>query len=116
MDPKIVRDEYGRPFYLYSEAEWNNSGTLNWGKWEPVAFSELGHTEKGERENGKCLTASEEDAKLITEAVIQEASSFMEEINNLTLSAPNEERERIYKLIEAVAYAMREYIENYNKC
>lgn len=109
---QIVRDEYGRPFYLHSADEvWkvtDRTSNLNWGTWEPVAFA--GEELKVDEEEEEYYTVVDEDAKLITEAVIQEAASFIEEINNLTLSAPNEERANIYFLIESIGYAMKQYL------
>ena len=106
---QIVRDEYGRPFYLHNADEaWkvsDNTGSLNWGTWEPLAFADKEPTEEEE----EYYTVVDEEVKLITEAVIQETASFIEEINNLTLSAPNEERERLYELLENIMHAMTEY-------
>jgi hypothetical protein len=102
---QIVRDEYGRPFYLHNADEaWkvsDNTATLNWGTWEPLAFADK-----------EPKAATDDDSNLITEAVIQEANCFIEELNNLTLSAPNEEREKIYFLIESVSHAMKHYLRN----
>jgi hypothetical protein len=109
---QIVRDEYGRPFYLHNADEaWkvsDNTGSLNWGTWEPLAFAD----KEPKEEKEVWSTVTDTDAQLITEAVIQEANCFIEEINNLTLSAPNEEREKIYFLIESVSHAMKHYLRN----
>jgi hypothetical protein len=108
---QIVRDEYGRHFYLHNADDaWkisDNTATMEWGTWEPV-FSTPANEPKDEEEEE--YTVVDEDAKLITEAVIQEANCFIEEINNLTLSADNKEKERLYELLRNVTEAMAEYV------
>ena len=100
---QIVRDEYGRPFYLHDADEaWkvsDNTATLNWGTWEPLAFADK-----------EPKAATDDDSNLITEAVIQEANCFIEEINNLTLGADNTEKERLYELLRNITEAMAEYV------
>jgi hypothetical protein len=100
---QIVRDEYGRPFYLHNADEaWkvsDNTATMEWGTWEPVAFADK-----------ELEAAANDDSNLITEAVIQEANCFIEEINNLTLGADNTEKERLYELLRNVTEAMAEYV------
>jgi hypothetical protein len=81
---------------------------MEWGTWEPV-FSTPANESKDEEEE-EYYTVVDEDAKLITEAVIQEANCFIEEINNLTLGADNTEKERLYELLRNVTEAMAEYV------
>jgi hypothetical protein len=108
---QIVKDEYGRPFYLHNADDaWkatDRTVNIDWGTWEPVAFA---GEELKEEEKEAWATVTDTDAQLITEAVIQETASFIEELNNLTLSAPNEERANIYFLIESIGYAMKQYL------
>ena len=107
---QIVRDEYGRPFYLHNADEaWkvsDNTGSLNWGTWEPLAFAD----KEPKEEKEVWSTVTDTDAQLITEAVIQEANCFIEEINNLTLGADNTEKERLYELLRNITEAMAEYV------
>ena len=105
---QIVRDEYGRPFYLHDADEaWKVSdmtASINWGTWEPIAFAE----KELKKENKSNVV--DDDALLITEAVIQEANCFIEEINNLILGADNREKERLYELLRNITEAMAEYV------
>lgn len=107
---QIVRDEYGRPFYLHSADEaWkvtDSTANINWGTWEPVAFA--GEELKVEEE--ELYTVPEDKDNLIEESVIMEANCFIEEINNLILGADNREKERLYDLLGNITEAMAEYV------
>lgn len=115
MAPKIVRDEYGRPFFLHNADEaWKVSDYtvgVDWGTWEPVAFSGIDFTDKTKEDS-----TVEEKEITVTEAVIQEAYNFVGNLNDLMVeNHSNWERAKVYELIGDVAEDVRRFMERIGK-
>ena len=114
MAPKIVRDEYGRPFFLHdAEDAWKVSDhtvSIDWGTWEPVAFSGIDFTATGVNEPG----AEPKNTEItVTEAVIQEAYNLVGNLNDLMLEEhSNWERAKVYEFISDVSVAAQLFLEN----
>jgi len=112
MAPKIVRDEYGRPFFLHNADEaWKVSDYtvgVDWGTWEPVAFSGIDLTNKTKEE-----PTIEEKEITVTEAVIQETYNLIENLNDLMLeNHSNWERAKVFEFISDVSVAAQLFLEN----
>jgi len=112
MAPKIVRDEYGRPFFLHNADEaWKVSDYtvgVDWGTWEPVAFSGIDFTDKTKEEN-----AIEEKETTVTEAVIQETYNLVGNLNDLMLEEhSNWERAKVFEFISNVSTAAGLFLES----
>jgi hypothetical protein len=111
---QIVRDEYGRPFYLHNADEaWkvsDRTATMEWGTWEPVAFAgEELETEEPLKEESP---TEEVKGYVAVEAVIDEAYSFLRELNDLILVLEtNWERAKVYELMGDVSEDIRRFIE-----
>lgn len=111
MAPKIVRDEYGRPFYLHDADEaWKVSDhtvDIDWGTWEPVAFAGIDFTDKTKEE-----PIIEEKEITVAEAVVQETYNLVGNLNDLMLDNHNNwERARVFAFIANVSTSAQLFLE-----
>ena len=115
MAPKIVRDEYGRPFYLHDADEaWKVSDHtvgIDWGTWEPVAFAGIDFTAAtGVNEP---VEETKNTEITVTEAVIQETYNLVGNLNDLMLDNHNNwERARVFAFIADVSAAAQLFLES----
>jgi hypothetical protein len=117
MEPKIVRDEYGRPFFLHNAGEaWKvTDPTAEWGTWEPTAFSGIDFTNKS-KEEPIIEEPVNKPYDIVVEAVIQETYSFIGELNDLILECSTDwERAKVYELLGDVAEDVRRFMERIGK-
>ena len=111
MAPKVVKDEYGRLFFLHNADEaWKVSEYTigsDWGTWEPVAFSGIEFMNKTKEE-----PAIEEKEITITEAVIQETYNLVGNLNDLMLeNHSNWERAKVFEFIANVSTSAQLFLE-----
>jgi hypothetical protein len=112
MAPKVVKDEYGRLFFLHNADEaWKVSEYTigsDWGTWEPVTFSGIEFMNKTKEE-----PAIEEKEITITEAVIQETYNLVGNLNDLMLDNHNNwERARVFAFIADVSAAAQLFCQS----
>jgi len=115
MEPKIVRDEYGRPFFLHNADEaWKVSDHtvgIDWGTWEPVAFAGIDFTTATGVNEPVEETKNTEIS--VTEAVIQETYNLVGNLNDLMLDNHNNwERARVFAFIADVSAAAQLFLES----
>ena len=111
MAPKIVRDEYGRPFFLHdAEDAWKVSDhtvSIDLGTWEPVAFSGIDFINKTKEE-----PIIEEKEISVAEAVIQETYNLVGNLNDLMLEEhSNWERAKVFEFIANVSTSAQLFLE-----
>jgi hypothetical protein len=111
---QIVRDEYGRHFYLHNADDaWkisDSTANMEWGTWEPIFTNNESEVEEPFNED-----APVEEVKggyVAVEAVIDETYNFLRELNDLVLVLEtNWERAKVYELMGDISEDIRRFIE-----
>jgi hypothetical protein len=96
MESKIVRDDYGRLYYL-QESQDIEDPNFYWGYWEPCNSTT-------ETEGLSAKDPVKKEKSNVVDRVLQETNIYIKNLNSLVLETENNfEKVKVYKLISDVA-------------
>lgn len=117
MEPKVVKDEYGRLYFIQDSPNFETE-TQYWGYWWPcslteeeVAPQESGENPGNEKPEGE-TSESKNQESLVIECVVNETHNYLETLNSLVLETNDLfERARLYELISDIGDDMSRFIK-----